>query len=49
MRTGFDDRNALIVTDRSANVRRIVAIDRAIDALPKAAAELRPSRTPAQP
>jgi len=42
----FSDRNALILTDRSANVRRIVEIARTVDALPKAPAELQPPKTP---
>lgn len=42
----FPDRNALLLTDRSANVRRIVEIARTIDALPKAPADLLPPKTP---
>jgi hypothetical protein len=39
------ERRTLILTDRSANVRRIIEIARAIDALPKGSAELQPQRT----
>jgi len=42
----FSDRNALILTDRGANARRIVEIARAIDALPKASADLSSSFAP---
>jgi len=41
----FPDRNALIMTDRSANVRRILEIAKTLDALPKAPAELLPPKT----
>ena len=41
----FPDRNALILTDRSSNVRRIVEIAKTLDALPKAPAELLPPKT----
>ena len=42
----FPDRNALLLTDRSANVRRIVEIARTVDSLPKAPAEFLPPKTP---
>jgi general secretion pathway protein D len=38
----FPDRNALLLTDRSANVRRLVEIARIMDALPRGPAEFQP-------
>ena len=38
----YPDRNALLLTDRSANVRRLVEIARIMDALPRGPAEFQP-------
>lgn len=38
----YPDRNALVIVDRSANVRRLVEVVKILEGLPKATVDLQP-------
>jgi hypothetical protein len=43
------DRNALVIVDRSANVRRLVAVIKILENLPKSTVEWPPPKTSEKP